>query len=204
MNPLFKLFANPTLAQILSLIFLNPEEEFYQLDIARKVQKALIQVQRAVKTLEEIGLIASTHRGRMVYYKAVRQHPAFEDLKRLFVKTIALGEGIHQALQPLQSKVYLAFIFGSVARGDESVDSDIDLCIIADITLKELSKALSPFSRGLQRELNPILFDPDKFQKRISENDPFMLEILQSPKIWIVGNEHECKQMVKGRKAEGA
>jgi len=92
MDPLVKLFANPSLVEILNLFLLNPEEEFYQSDIAKKTNKALMQVQRPLKTLKEIGLISSVQRGRMVYYQAVRTHPAFEDLKRLFLKTLSLGE----------------------------------------------------------------------------------------------------------------
>jgi uncharacterized protein len=202
MNPILKLFANPTLAETLSLFLLNPETEFYQSDIARKTQKALMQVQRALKILKEIGLISSVQRGRMMYYRAIRTHPAFEDLKNLFLKTIALGDSVRQALKPLRDKILVAFIFGSIARGDESIESDIDLFIIADMTLRELSKALGPLSKKLQRELNPVVFAQREFQKRLSEKDHFLIEVLSSPKLWIIGNENELKQLAKGRKAK--
>lgn len=203
MSPIVKLFATPTLAEILNLFLQNPEEEFYQSDIVKKAAKALMQVQRVLKTLKEVGLISSVHRGRMVYYRAVKSHPAFEDLKNLFLKTISLGDGIRHALMPFQDKISFAFIFGSVARGDESLDSDIDLFIIADLTLRELSKALGPLSRGLQKELNPVLFGPHEFQKRISKKDHFLIKVLDAPKLWIMGNENELKQLVKRRKAKG-
>ena len=204
MNGIVKLFATPTLAEILSLFLLNPQEEFYQSDIAKKTEKALMQVQRALKTLKEVGLISSVQHGRMVYYKVVRNHPAFEDLKSLFLKTISLGEGVRQALMPFQDKISFAFIFGSVARGDESFDSDIDLFIIADLTLRELSKALGPLSKGLRRELNPVLFGTDEYRKRISQKDHFLLKVLSSPKLWIIGNENNLKQLVKGRQAKSS
>lgn len=199
MNSILKLFANPTLAEILSLFLLNPEDEFYQSDIARKTDKALMQVQRALKTLKEIGLISSAHSGRMIYYRIVKDHPAFEDLKNLFLKTIALGEGIRRSLLPFQNKVCLAFIFGSVASSNESAISDIDLFVIADLTLRELSKALAPLSRGLHRELNPVIFDKKEFQKRISTKDHFLIKVLSSPKIWIIGNDNDLKHLVKGK-----
>lgn len=202
MSSLLKIFANPSLAETLSLFLVNPEEEFYQFEIAQKTAKALIQIQRALKTLEEVGLVSSVRRGKMIYYKIVKNHPAFEDLKRLFLKTIALGEGIRQALLPLHDKIYLVFIFGSVARGDENMESDIDLFIVAELTLRELSKALSPLSKGLHRELNPIIFTPQEFQKRISQKDHFLVEVMNSPKLWILGNENEFRQMAKGRKTQ--
>jgi predicted nucleotidyltransferase len=188
-NPLIKLFANPTLVEILNLLFLNPEEEFYQSDLAKKVQKGLIQVQRALKILEEVGLVSSAHRGRMIYYKVVKNHPAFQDLKKLFLKTISLGNGIQEALFPFRDKISLAFIFGSVAKGDESIDSDIDLLIVTEISLRELVKALGPLSRALQRELNPVVFDSKEFKNKIIKNDRFLVEVLQNPKLWIVGDD---------------
>ena len=204
MTPFLKLFANPSLAETLGLFLLNPEEEFYQSDIVKKTGHALMQVQRALKILEEIGLISSVKRGRMVYYKVVRTHPGFEDLKKLFFKTIGLGDSIRKGLMPFRSRIDAAFIFGSIARGNESIDSDIDLFIVADLTLRELSKALGPLSKDLQRELNPVLFSQDEFLKRISDKDHFMTEIVNTPKIWIIGDENEFKNMVERRKIEGA
>ena len=55
MTPFLKLFANPSLAETLGLFLLNPEKEFYQSDIVKKTGHALMQVQRALKILEEIG-----------------------------------------------------------------------------------------------------------------------------------------------------
>src|SRR4029077_10139773 len=109
MNPVVKLFANPTLVDILSLFLQNSEEELYQADIVKKTGKALMQVQRALKTLQEVGLISSCQRGRQVFYKAVKSHPIFEDLKKLFLKTVSLGDNICHALKPVKKKIYYAF-----------------------------------------------------------------------------------------------
>lgn len=199
MNPLVKLFANASLVDILNLFLLNPETEFYQSDIAKKTNKALMQVQRTLKILKEIGLISSVQKGRMVYYRAVRSHPAFKDLKHLFLKSVSLGESVRQALTPFGNKILSAFIFGSVAKGNESLDSDIDLFIIADLTLFELVKALSPLSKNLKRELNPTIFKQSEFQERILKKDHFLLQVIASPKLWIIGNEKKFKQLVKRR-----
>ncbi len=105
MSPILKLFATPTLAEILSLLFLNSEGELYQLDIAKRIGKGLIQVQRSLKILEEVGLVSTSRQGRMIYYKIVKTHPAFEDLKRLFLKTISLNDRIREALLPFHGNI---------------------------------------------------------------------------------------------------
>lgn len=197
MNPISKLFANPTLVEVLGLFLQSPEEELYQTEIVKKTHKSLMQVQRSLKILEEVGLIVASREGRMVYYKAVRNHPAFEDLKRLFFKTVALGDTLRKALLPFKSRIHLAFIFGSVARGEESADSDIDLFVLADTTLRELSKVFGPLSKQLQRELNPVVFGSLEFKKRLLEKDHFLLQVIDSPKLWIIGDENELKQLGK-------
>jgi predicted nucleotidyltransferase len=200
MDPITKLFANSTLVEVLGLFLQSPEEEFYQTEIAQKTQKALMQVQRSLKTLQDIGLISFVKRGKMIYYKAVRDHPAFEDLKRLFFKTVILGDTIRASLLPLKNRIRLAFIFGSVARGEESVESDIDLFLVADISLRDLSKVFGPLSKQLQRELNPVIVGPDEIKKRLLKKDHFLLQVMESPKLWIIGDENEFRSLGKRRK----
>ncbi len=201
MPSILKLFANPTLPAILSLFLLNPDEELYQSDIAKRIDKALMQVQRALKTLEEIGLVTITRRGKMVYYKARRDHPAFADLRHLFLKTIVFENTILKTLHPYRDKIDFAFIFGSYATGEESSSSDIDLFLVCNISLRELSKVLSPLSEKLQRELNPVIIGQKEFKKRILGKDHFVLKVISSPKIWIIGNESNFERLVKRGKA---
>ncbi|HEX4840087.1 MAG TPA: nucleotidyltransferase domain-containing protein [Rhabdochlamydiaceae bacterium] len=200
MKSLFKLFANPSLVETLGIFLTNPDQEFYQMDIVKKTGHLLIQVQRALKVLVEIGLITSEKRGKMVYYKAIRTFPGFEDLKNLFFKAVGLGENIRTALDPVINKIDFVFIFGSVAKNEESITSDIDLFIIGKISLRELTKFLSPLGRDLQREMNPVVFDPLEFQKRVLNKDHFLEEVIDSKKIWIIGSENEFKKLVKRRK----
>jgi predicted nucleotidyltransferase len=137
-----------------------------------------------------------------VFYKAVTSHPIFEDLKKLFLKTVALGDAIRHALTPINDKIHASFIFGSIAQGNESIDSDIDLFILGEISLRELSRTLAPISKKLKRELNPVVFGLSEFKKRLSHNDHFLLEITSKPNIWIAGDENEFARMVKGRKVK--
>jgi DNA-binding transcriptional ArsR family regulator len=83
-STLAELFPNPALVEVLSLFLLHPEEGFYQRGIAEATDNVLRQVQRALQRIERAGLVTKTRRGNMVYYKAERMHPAFEDLKRVF------------------------------------------------------------------------------------------------------------------------
>lgn len=76
--------------------------------------------------------------------------------------------------------------------------------LLGDCSLRELSKALSPLSKKLKRELNPVLFGLGEFKKRLSQKDHFLLEVMSKSKIWIAGDEDEFAQMVGGRKIKEA
>jgi predicted nucleotidyltransferase len=162
LSALAELFPNPALVKVLSLFLLHPEEEFYQRGVAETTGNALLQVQRALKRIERAGLVTKTKRGNMVYYKADRMHPAFEDLKRVFLKTVALGDVLREALAPLVEKVKLAFIFGSIAQGRETAQSDIDLFLVGELSLRETTKILGPVTSEIGREFNPVVYPPDE------------------------------------------
>ncbi len=194
MASLIKIFANETLTRVLTFFFLNPATELFQRTIARQVGKALIQVQRSLKTLEDVGLITVRKEGRMVFYKAHVTHPAFQDLKNIFIKTVALGDILRKELEPHGKEIQFAWIYGSVAKGHENQDSDIDLLIISDLSLKDLSKVTSPLMEKLSRELNPLFLTPKSLLKRIQEKDPFISSLIKQPKIWMIGNDDDFRR----------
>lgn len=196
MNPLAHLFSSEVLAEILCLFFLNPREEFYQSRIVKETGKGLIQVQRSLKRLEKTGLISSERKGRMVYYKSEPSHPAFEDLKRAFLKTLAFGTPLRSSLGA-NEKIELACIFGSVAQGMENKESDIDILIVSDLNLEQLSKMIGPLSRKINRELNAVFLTQKDFLKKNFSNDYFIREIVEKPKIWLIGNDQELARLLE-------
>jgi predicted nucleotidyltransferase len=182
---------------VLSLFLLHPEEEFYQRGVAETTGSALLEVQRALKRIERTGLVTKTRRGNMIYYKAERLHPAFEDLKRVFLKTVALGDLLREALAPLADRVKLAFIFGSLAQGRENAQSDIDLFLVGELSLRETTKILGPVTSELAREFNPVVYSSEEFKKKARENHHFITEVIKGPKIWLIGNEDELAKLAE-------
>lgn len=195
MSSLAHLFPNPTLVRVLSLFFLRPEEKFYQRDIAERTGSLLRQVQRALKRIERAGLVTKSREGNRVYYAAERMHPAFDDLKRVFLKTVALAEVLQKALTPMNRKIGLAFVYGSLARGEETATSDIDLFIVSDLKVRELAKILGSVGRELDREFNPAVYPPREFRDKARRGHHFIREVLAGSKIWLIGNEDALKRL---------
>jgi predicted nucleotidyltransferase len=183
------LFASHTLARLLTAFVTRPQADFYQKELADAAGTGLFAVQRELARLERLGLVTKAPRGNRVYYQANRSHPAFEDLKRLVLKTMALGDALRAALAPLSDRVRVAFVYGSFARGDETAASDVDLLMVGDLTLREASAVLGPVGRDLGRELNTAVYPEDEFRAKIAEGHHFLTEVLKGEKIYLIGDD---------------
>jgi predicted nucleotidyltransferase len=189
------LFASGTLARLLTTFLNRPEATFYQRELAERAGTGLYAVQRELARLENAGLVVRAPRGNRVYYRANRSHPAFEDLKRVILKTLGLGEALHAALAPLADRVRVAFIYGSLARGEEAPGSDIDLLLVGELTLRQAAAVLGPVGRNLGREFNATVYPPEEFRTKAKENHRFIVEVLRGRKIFLIGNELDLKRI---------
>ncbi|MFH1313518.1 MAG: nucleotidyltransferase domain-containing protein [Candidatus Eisenbacteria bacterium] len=190
------IFPNQALLDTLSLLLLHPEEEFYQREIAERIGRTVIEVQRALRRVESAGLATRSRRGNRVYYLANRNHPAFSDLKSLLLKTCALGDALRRTLATVGSKIVAAFIFGSFAAGTESPSSDIDLLAVGTLSSREASRVLGGLGRKLGREFNPIVYTVEELRSRMKRESRFIEEVIRGPKIWLIGDEDELERLV--------
>lgn len=175
---------------------MRPEREFYQRELADAAGTGLFAVQRELARLERAGLLVKTRRGNRAYYRTERRHPAYEDLKRLIVKTVGVGDALRAALAPLRDRVRAAFIYGSFAAGAETSASDIDLLLVGDLTSREAAAVLGPVGRGLGREFNPAVYPTAEFRKKARAGHPFVSAVIREAKIFLVGDEHDLAGLI--------
>ena len=112
----------------------------------------------------------------------------------MVIKTNGLADLLKEALSS-ETKIKIVFIFGSIARQEEKAISDVDLLVIGDIGLRKLTGLLMDVSAKLGREINPHRLTESEFIKRKKGKDHFLQQVLNSPKIFIIGNEDEFNAM---------
>jgi len=112
---------------------------------------------RELKLLAEAGLLSRHTVGNQVSYQANRDCPIFNELAGIFSKTSGLADFIRAALLLLSNAVKVAFIFGSVAKGEVRVTSDVDVCVIGSASFAEVVMALADMRQQLGREINPVV-----------------------------------------------
>ena len=194
---LIHLFPSPVLVNVLCLFPTRPERSFYQREIAETTGHSLLQVQHALERIEKTDLISREKNGNRVYYQAKRAHPAFYDLQQAFLKTDALADSLQQALESISNQLELAFVFGSLAKGNATAESDIDLFLLGKISLKEVSAAMAEVTDNLKREFNPVIKTQSNYRERLREENRFALELMDTPKIWLKGTQDEFRAMAE-------
>ena len=192
-----KLFSSKTRVEILKLFLFNTNNSFYQRQISNLTAQSIRGVQREVDKLNRIGLIERSSQGNRIYYKVNKKCPIVEDLKNIFFKSVGIAEVLRDNFKEKGIKV--AFIYGSYAKGEESLLSDIDLMVIGDISSKELSSVLSKPKQELMREINYVVFSLNEFINKAMQKDHFINSVLKDKKIYIIGSEDELKGLIKSR-----
>jgi predicted nucleotidyltransferase len=190
------LFVSAALVRVLNQFLLHPEQEYYQRELERMTGARLRQVQVELRRLESAGLIDSRRHGNRVYYKAAQTHPVFNDLKQVFIKTVSVGDALRQRASALAGTVELAFVFGSVARGDDRGDSDIGIAVVGDVSPREVMTLLADIGDDLRREINTAVYSVDEFVQKARQNHHFVGELIRAPKIWLIGGDDELQRLV--------
>jgi hypothetical protein len=138
--------------RVLALIFGRPERSFYMSEIVRSVGSGTGAVERELSRLQRSGLVSVEHIGNQKHYRANRQSPIFAELQSIVVKTVALSEPLRNSLEPYSDRIRAAFVYGSVAKGTDTANSDIDLMVIGDeLSYSELYAALQNVEEALRR-----------------------------------------------------
>ena len=148
-------------------------------------------------TPAQLGLILTERRANAIYYRANVDHFLFPELKRIILKTEAVGDKLREALSALDD-IRAAFIYGSTARGTELASSDIDLMIIGDVDLEALDAAIDRIEEELGRTVNYTLFDVEEWRERVAQGHAFVTDVLTHEKIFLIGDEDELSALATG------
>jgi predicted nucleotidyltransferase len=180
--------------RVLALIFTHPERSFYTSEIVRNVNSGVGAVERELSKLARSGLVSVERIGNQKHYRANRAAPIFEELRGLVEKTVGLAEPIRQSLMPHADAIKTAFIYGSVANGADTADSDIDLMVIGDdLNYSDLYTATHAVERRLGRKVNPLFLSIKDWRRKSLDEGSVISKISHSPKIFIVGSERELQ-----------
>jgi len=195
MNTLAPILSSKVRAEFFRLLFGVDRQELYLREIERHSGFAIGTIQQEAGNLLRLKLIRARRSGNRVYFKANIDHPLFVDISNMVLKTDGLAGVIRAALGG--ADITNAFVFGSFAAGNQKPDSDIDLFVIGNIGFRALSKLLIKSNEQLKREINSNVMTEEEFSQRIRKNEHFVMNVMESKKLMIIGNQNELTRMGK-------
>lgn len=194
MGILAEILSSRVRSEIFRLLYGVKPQELYMRELERRSGFSIGTIQSEVKKLLRLDLLKKRHDGNRTYYSANKEHPLYFDIRNLVLKTIGLVDILRDALKESHA-IKMAFVFGSIARQEEKAASDIDLMVLGDITLRQLSNMLVGISDQLSREVNPHALQLEEFIKRKAAGDPFVTRLCEESKIFIVGAENDFEAL---------
>lgn len=187
-SPLADLLFKEYRRRVLGLLLLHPEQAYHVREIARLTGTVAGTLHKELSKLADAGLLVKRAQGNQVAYQANRNNLIFEELASILRKTSGIADVLAEALAPLAQQIDFALVFGSVASGKASADSDIDVLIVTSANFSEIVKALYPAQQQLRREINPKLYLPEEWKLALAEGSVFVREMLEKPVIKIIGD----------------
>jgi predicted nucleotidyltransferase len=177
-----------TQQRVLSLLFSKPDKSFYTNEIVRWANMGRGTITRELQKLVSSGLLTVSRTGNQQHYQANQANPIYTELLGIVRKTFGIADVIKQALQPFDEKISLAFVYGSIAKGTDAKDSDIDLMLVGEgLSYNDVIELLMPAEDSLQREINPTLYTPIEYQSRLEDGQSFLQRVTEQPKFMIKG-----------------
>jgi DNA-binding transcriptional ArsR family regulator len=192
-NRLAELLSSRTRAEIFRLLFGGRGEELHVREIERRSGLNDSTLRQELRKLVRLDLVQSRRDSNRVYYRAKAENPLYPEIRNLVLKTSGLSDLLKSALR--DKRIRVAFVFGSIASGEEKAGSDVDLMVIGQLGLRDLSRLLSGIEEKIGREVNPHVLREEEFRKRIRAKEHFVSRVMETPKIFVIGSQNELETM---------
>lgn len=177
--------------KILQLFLSRPSLQIYHVrEIVRLTEEEINAVRRELAHLEKAGIFSKEARGNRLYYHFRPDYPLYYDLLNLVAKTSFLGFDIIKNKTKL-GKIKFAMLNGNFVRWEKQGDNRVDLLVVGEVVLPELSLLIQKEQSRRDQEINYTVMSEEEFRFRKERNDPFTVKILSGLRTMLIGNEKE-------------
>ncbi len=183
------LFTRTRLLILRELVHIG-DDRVHLRELARRAGLDPSGISRELKNLTGSGIVDESRIANLKLYSLNRHCPIYHELRMLMLKTVGFADQIRDALESLHPRIDHAYIYGSFASGTERADSDIDLMVVGDVRLREVTRAISGVGRKLGRVINPTVLSHDEYSRQLRKPKSFMQRVSSGDKIRLIGDEN--------------
>jgi len=186
---------NKTTQGLLAATVLAPSRSWYLSDLAKHLHRQPSSLQQPLAALVSAGILTRRKDGNRIYFQANPDCPFLAELQGLIAKTVGLVDVVREAISPLKGKIQAAFIYGSVAKSSEHSLSDVDLLVVGDLGLEQISPLLDTAEEKLGRPVNANVYTPADFAKKLADKNHFLTSVLKKSKLFVIGKPNDLERI---------
>lgn len=185
-----------TQQKVLGLLYVQPDRSFYTKEILRLTGMGVATIKRELDRMLAAGILSMTRIGNQHHYQANPECPIYFELLGIVRKTFGIADVISAMLTPVYEQVDLAFIYGSIAKEEEVVSSDIDFLVITDsLEYTDLMTVLSEGESLLGRPINPSIYTMAQIKDKLQQRNAFLSRVMEQPKLWVKGCDSDIRKL---------
>jgi uncharacterized protein len=177
--PPLNAFLTPPEQRLLGAVLLHPAQDFGTVELLSRMGSSRSAGSALLKRWVGCGLLKERRVGNQRRISADTDFLLYPELRHMLLKTVGLAEPLARALAPLAHRLTAAFVFGSVAACADTHSSDIDLALVGDMTLFEVSPLLDAAEPELGRPVHVNLYSAAEW----ASDDAVLAAIKQGPQL---------------------
>lgn len=160
--------------KILKYFLENPYQEVYLRELAKKLKISPFAVKKYLDIMLKDKLIAEERKANLRYIKANMHNLFFKYLKIAFSVKKLEESGLIYYIKENVENLSSIILFGSMAKGEDDRNSDIDILIIGN----EKSLKMTEFEEKLGRTVNYHLYKWSSWNKQSEKNKAFYFDVI--------------------------
>lgn len=184
------LFISKTRVKLLQNFLGNPGRIFYVRELVRAIGEQINAVRAELARMERAGMVTSEVRANRKFYGFRKDYIYYDELTRLVIKSTGLGGLIIKERNKL-GKIKFAALAGGFIKKRPVGPTDVDLLIVGSVVLPQLAQIVKENEGSVGREINYTVMTEEEFTFRKRRGDPFIKNILEKPKVLLIGDEDE-------------
>lgn len=170
--------------KMLGALILHPEKQYGTNELLSIGGPGVGAGRNVLQAMERSGIVKKATRGNQLLYSINTKSPIYSDLRSMCLKTFGMADVVSRELEPFKDSIQQAFLFGSIVKGNERADSDVDLMVIGDVDMFEMGTVIERLQQALGREVDLNLHSPDEWQRLAV--DRVIGEIMKGDKIMVI------------------
>jgi len=174
--------------KLLAYFYCTRSAQVYVRQLARALDVDSTNLSRELARLEREGLLRSKVEGRQKYYRINTEYPYLKAVFSLLQGSVGIVPMLKSALSRVPG-IHQGYLFGSLAKNEADMASDIDLLIVGEPDIRTLAVEVSKIERTLNREVNYIVLSRRELERKLAAHDPFLTDVWEGRRIELTANE---------------